>query len=125
MKKALEPVAKKAVVAHLHTEHHLSERRACRMVNLSRSIFRYAAHGRDDLEVQTALTELAARHPEFGFRKMFLTLRRLGNPWNHKRVYLDLLRAETEQTAQTQTARSFKKSVAARCAGNSQSSLVG
>jgi putative transposase len=71
----------------LQTEHHLSERRACRLINLSRSVFRYAAHGRDDSEIQTALTELAARHPEFGFRKMFLTLRRLGNPWNHKRVY--------------------------------------
>lgn len=31
--------------------------------------------------------ELAAKHPEFGFRKMFLTLRRRGNSWNHKRVY--------------------------------------
>lgn len=83
----MEPVAKKAVASYLQVEHHLSERRACRMVNLSRSVFRYAAHGRDDSEVQTALTELAAKHPEFGFRKMFLTLRRLGRLWNHKRVY--------------------------------------
>ena len=86
-KKALEPVAKKAVVLHLQTEHHLTERRACRLVNLARSVFRYAAHPRDDSEVQTALAELAAAHPEFGFRKMFLTLRRLGHAWNHKRVY--------------------------------------
>lgn len=57
------------------------------MVGLARSVFRYAAHPRDDGEVQTALTELAAEHPEFGFRKMFLTLRRLGHQWNHKRVY--------------------------------------
>lgn len=65
----------------------MSERRACRLVNLSRSVFRYAAHPRDDSEVQTALAEPAAAHPEFGFRKMFLTLRRLGHRWNHKRVY--------------------------------------
>jgi putative transposase len=83
----LEPVAKKAVVAHLQTEHHLSERHACRLVNLARSVFRYAAHPRDDGEIQTALAELAARHPEFGFQKMFLTLRRMGHLWNHKRVY--------------------------------------
>ncbi len=70
-KKALEPVAKKSVVTHLQTEHHLSERHACRLVNLARSVFRYAAHPRDDGEIQTALAELAARHPEFGFRKMF------------------------------------------------------
>jgi putative transposase len=71
----------------LQTEHHLSERRACRLVNLARSVFRYAAHPRDDGEIQSALAELAARHPEFGFKKMFLTLRRLGHLWNHKRVY--------------------------------------
>ncbi len=72
---------------HLQSEHHLSERRACRLVKLARSVFRYAAHPRDDNEVQSALAELATRHPEFGFRKMFLTLRRLGHLWNHKRVY--------------------------------------
>ena len=83
----MEPIAKKAVVSHLQTKHHLSERRACRLVNLARSVYRYAAHPRDDGEVQSALAELAARHPEFGFRKMFLTLRRLGHRWNHKRVY--------------------------------------
>ncbi len=57
------------------------------MVNLARSVYRYAAHPRDDSEIQKALTELAASHPEFGFRKMFLTLRRLGHCWNHTRVY--------------------------------------
>jgi putative transposase len=86
-KKALEPVAKKAVVSHLQTEHNLSERRACRIVRLSRSVFRYRASPRDDSEIQSKLAELAARHPEFGFKKMFLTLRRLGHLWNHKRVY--------------------------------------
>jgi putative transposase len=86
-KKALEPVAKKAVVSHLRVEHKLSERRACRIVKLSRSVFRYHASPRDDSEIQKVLAELAQRHPEFGFRKMFLTLRRLGHSWNHKRVY--------------------------------------
>lgn len=74
-------------MAHLQTEHRMSERRACRLVNFARSVYRYAARPRDDSEVQAKLTELAARHPEFGFRKMFLTLRRLGHLWNHKRVY--------------------------------------
>ncbi len=54
---------------------------------MARSVFRYGAHPRDDSEVQTALANLAAEHPEFGFRKMFLTLRRFGHQWNHKRVY--------------------------------------
>lgn len=74
-------------MAHLQTEHQLSERRACQIIKLARSVYRYAAHPRDDREIQSALTELAAKHPEFGFKKMFLTLRRLGDIWNHKRVY--------------------------------------
>ncbi|HLM61295.1 MAG TPA: DDE-type integrase/transposase/recombinase, partial [Pyrinomonadaceae bacterium] len=65
----------------------MSERRACRLVDLARSVYRYAAHAHDDGEVQTALTELAAKHPESGFRKLFLALRRFGHLWNHKRVY--------------------------------------
>lgn len=65
----------------------MSERQACQTINLARSVYRYAARQRDDNEVQTALAELAQSHPEFGFRKMFLTLRRLGHSWNHKRVY--------------------------------------
>jgi putative transposase len=71
----------------LQVEHNLSERRACRLVRLPRSVYRYAAQPRDDSEIQKALTELAVRHPEFGFKKMFLTLRRREHPWNHKRVY--------------------------------------
>ena len=71
----------------MQVEHDLSERRACRLVGLARSVYRYLARPRDDAEVQNALAELAARHPEFGFRKVFLTLRRTGHLWNHKRVY--------------------------------------
>jgi putative transposase len=58
-------------------------------VKLARSVYRYLARPRrDDSGIQKALAELAARHTEFGFRKMFLTLRRLfGHTWNHKRVY--------------------------------------
>jgi len=39
-----------------------------------------------------ALTEPAERHPRFGFRKLFVLLRKAGDPWNHKRarrVYCD------------------------------------
>ncbi len=83
----MEPVAKRAVVSHLQSEHYLSERRACRLVKLSRSVYRRRAKPRDDSEIQKALMKLTAAHPEFGFKKMFLTLRRTGNAWNHKRVY--------------------------------------
>lgn len=71
----------------MQSEHNLSERRACRLIKLARSVYRYAARPREDSEAQKALADLAERHPEFGFRKMFLTRQRLGKAWNHKRVY--------------------------------------
>jgi len=37
--------------------------------------------------VITALQELAAAHPTYGFRKLLAYLRRAGKKWNHKRVY--------------------------------------
>jgi hypothetical protein len=52
----LEPVAKKAVVSHLQVKHNLSERRACRLVRLSRSIYRYAAQPRDDSEMSESFS---------------------------------------------------------------------
>jgi putative transposase len=67
--------------------HDASERRACRVVGVSRSVKRYEPKPRDDSEVIDALGELAARHPRFGFRKLFILLRKAGHPWNHKKVW--------------------------------------
>lgn len=65
----------------------MSERRACNLVGLARAVCRYQGRGRDDGEIQKALANLAGERPEFGFRKMSLSLRRSGHRWNHKRVY--------------------------------------
>ena len=67
--------------------HGLSERRACRLFQLSRSVCRYQPKPRDDAPIQAMLTDLAEQHPRWGFRKMLHRLRHLGHDWNHKRVY--------------------------------------
>ena len=48
---------------------------------------RYQCKRPDDGPIIEALTELAERHPRFGFRKLFVLLRKAGHPWNHKRVW--------------------------------------
>lgn len=48
---------------------------------------RYQCRRPDDGPVIEALTELAERHPRFGFRKLFVLLRKAGHSWNHKRVW--------------------------------------
>ncbi len=68
------------------TVHGLSERRACRLFQLSRSVCRYRPKPRYDEPIQALLTDPAQQHPRWGSRKMLHRLRNLGHGWNHKRV---------------------------------------
>ena len=67
--------------------HQTSERRACRLTNLSRYAYRYVKKKANDSEIQTRLSRMAEDHPRWGFRKMAAALRKQGNPWNHKKMY--------------------------------------
>lgn len=60
--------------------------RACRLVNLSRSVYYYRSH-RDDHPVIDKLQRLAEKRPTEGFWKMYFRLRKEGLQWNHKRIH--------------------------------------
>ena len=62
----------------------MSERQACAMLNLSRSVYRYQAQPSDDEELREQLLSLASWKPRWGFRKMFAYLKNQGRSWNHK-----------------------------------------
>ena len=64
----------------------MSERQACVMLNLSRSVYRYKAKPSDDGVLREQLLSLASRKPRWGFQKMFAYLKNQGRSWNHKRV---------------------------------------
>lgn len=64
----------------------VSERRACRVVGLSRSVYRYQPKRPDDRALANQLHALAAAHPRWGYRKMHDYLRNQGWRVNHKRV---------------------------------------
>ncbi len=56
-------------------------------MGLSRAAFyRPGPSGERDGPVIDALNELVEKHPRWGFWKCFKRMRRLGRPWNHKRV---------------------------------------
>ena len=59
--------------------------RACRVVNLPRSLWYYEAR-RDDTQIIEALEELARELPTRGFDSYFGRLRAQGHKWNRKRV---------------------------------------
>lgn len=70
---------------HLREEWHLSERRACGLVCVSRMAMRYVSR-RDDTMIRARLRELAAQRRRWGYRKLHVLLRREGVVVNHKRV---------------------------------------
>jgi putative transposase len=65
----------------------ISERRACRLLNVSRSVYRYQPKRPDDSELEDVLMRLVERWPRWGFGKMCTWMRKQGYTWNHKRIY--------------------------------------
>ncbi len=76
-------------------EQGVSERRSCRILDLSRSVYRYQAKKTDNHDIEQELQELAERQPRCevtapfsrGYGKMIDYLRHQGYVWNHKRIY--------------------------------------
>ena len=71
---------------YVMTERGLSERQACRTINLHRGTYRYQAKKTDDQEIEQELQQLAESQPRWGCRKMTDYLRNQGHGWNHHSV---------------------------------------
>ena len=65
----------------------LSERKACRLLELDRSSYRYQAVADPDTELRGKLVELARQKPRYGYRRLHVLLQRRGSGVNVKRVY--------------------------------------
>ena len=77
---------RKAVV-HLRQKFNASERKACRIVGISLSIYRYQAKTPYDKEISDLLRTLVQSHPAYGFAKRFHLIRNFGHRWNPKRIH--------------------------------------
>jgi putative transposase len=72
----------------MRTHTRISERRACRLVGVSRTVFRYQhTESVESTVLQSRLVELAAERRRFGYRRLHLLVRREGIEVNHKRIY--------------------------------------
>ena len=86
---ALRPLEKRDAVVYLIVEHRLSVQWSCNCIGLSRAAYYRVPVSASiaDQDVIKSLNALVERHPRWGFWKCFKALRRLGQPWNNKRVY--------------------------------------
>ncbi|WP_086004950.1 IS3 family transposase [Ralstonia solanacearum] len=86
--KPLSPQAKREAVVAIRQKVNISERRACRLVGLSRSVLHYEAQGDPGNEgLKARLVELAHERRRFGYRRLHVLLEREGIHANHKRVH--------------------------------------
>jgi putative transposase len=83
----VKPVQKRAVVRYFRTGFRVSERRACRLVGVARSSYRYRSQAADQTALRLRLRDLAATRVRYGYRRLHVLLRREGWRVNHKRVY--------------------------------------
>ncbi len=74
------------MVSWAQTAFQLSQRRACRALNLERTIIRYVSCRPPDTAVRSRLRELAAARPAFGQKRLHVLLRRDGLAINHKKT---------------------------------------
>jgi putative transposase len=82
----VELVALKAAIEQMQDEYAFSERRACRLVMVAVSSYRYETR-RSDEPLRTRLVQLAREKPRFGYRRLHVLLRRSGERVNHKRLH--------------------------------------
>ncbi len=80
------PQARKAAVIYARTSFNISERRACRLFRLSRTVSRYKTkRDEDDPAIILKIKDLAERRRRFGYRRLFTLLKREGIFMNQKK----------------------------------------
>lgn len=64
-----------------------SQRQACAVMRISRSVYSYASKARDSTALKMRIREITSIRVHYGYRRVHVLLRREGWKDNHKRVY--------------------------------------
>jgi putative transposase len=65
----------------------MSERQACKLLEVDRSSYRYEPLPRDDGRLREEMVALAKQKPRYGYRRLGVLLERRGWKMNHKKLY--------------------------------------
>lgn len=106
----VRPAVKREAVAHLRTRLGLSERRACRIVGADRRMVRYRSCRPPETELRQRLRDLANERRRFGYRRLFVLLRREGEAPGINRIY----RLYREEGLAVRKRRARRKAVGTR-----------
>lgn len=64
-----------------------SQRRACHLLNLHRSVGRYSSARQEDKPLKEKIISIAHERKRFGYRRIHIILKKEGECVNHKKVY--------------------------------------
>jgi transposase InsO family protein len=81
------PAAERDAFAHLKSVMGLSERRACQIISADRKTIRYRSCRPPEVELRSRLRDLANERRRFGYRRLFILLRREGEPSGVNCIY--------------------------------------
>ena len=95
------PASRRQAAGHVMAKLGLSERRACQVVGLTRSAFRYRSHRVPDTALRTRLKVLAEQYPRYGYPTLHDLLKAEDLVCNRKRTY----RLYREEGLQVRTKR--------------------
>jgi len=104
------PAVKREAVAHLQAVMGLSERRACSIVGADRKMVRYQSCRPPETQLRGRLRDLANERRRFGYRRLFILLRREGEPSGINRIY----RLYREEGLMVRKRRSRRRAVGTR-----------
>jgi len=83
----VRPAAKREAVAHLREQFQMSERRVCSVIDADREMNRCGSRRLPETELRERLRSLANERRRFGYRRLFIMLRREGEPSGINRIY--------------------------------------
>ncbi len=106
----VRPAAKREAVAYLRDVFKMSERRACSIIGADRKMIRYRLRRPTDATLRARLRDLAVLRRRFGYRRLFILLRREGEMAGLNRVY----RLYREEGLAVRKRRSRRKAVGMR-----------
>ena len=78
--------AKREAVTFITEHHEISERRACQLIGIHRSVLRYVNKPSNDCVIIQKMKEIIAENPRYGCPRVLIMLRRGGFEINHKRT---------------------------------------